>query len=136
MNNRWAEDANYWDTTVVPAKSQGEITELLQDFGAESTMMAQGQADGRYAWLVRFRWHGANYRFVFTPLICQWPNKLSMFGGKRREHNEQARYQMGRIACYCVKAILTAAEAQPGALFRLHGAAQCSHPIGNTSCGR
>jgi hypothetical protein len=115
--NRWAEEANYWDTTVTPAKSQGEITELLQDFGAESTMMAQGQADGRYAWLVRFRWHEANYRFAFTPLTCQWPLKQSNFAGKRREHSEQAKYQMGRIACHFVKAILTAAEAQPGALF-------------------
>jgi hypothetical protein len=117
MNNRWAEEANYWDTAVAPAKSQGEIVELLQNFGAESTMLAQGQANGRYAWLVRFRWHDANYRFSFTPLECQWPNKLSNFGGKRREHNEQAKYQMGRIAIYFVKAILTAAEAQPEALF-------------------
>lgn len=31
---RHAEDANYWQTTVHPAKSQGEIIEMLEDFGA------------------------------------------------------------------------------------------------------
>ena len=43
--------------------------------------------------------------------------KESTFGGKRRRHDDQARYQMGRIAVYFVKAILTAADAHPHALF-------------------
>jgi hypothetical protein len=114
---RYAEDANYWETTVHPAKSQGEIVELLENFGADSVMVVQGQAGGNYAWMIRFRWDGRNYRFLFTPLACRTPEKQSSFGGKRRAHSEQARYQMARTATHFVKAILTAAEAEPGALF-------------------
>lgn len=117
MVTRKAEQANYFDTTVQPGNSQGEILGLLEEFGAESVMVAQGNANGRFAWLVRFRWNGANYRFVFTPLECEQPDQVNSFGGKRRTHAEQARFQMGRIAIHFVKAILTAAEAQPGALF-------------------
>jgi len=117
MITRSAEKMNYFDTTVQPANSQTEIIALLEQFGAESVMVAQGNAGGRFAWLVRFRWNGANYRFVFTPLECEQPDKVSSFGGKRRTHAEQARFQMGRIAVHFVKAILTAAEAQPHALF-------------------
>lgn len=114
---RFAEDANYWDTTVHPARSQGEISEMLEKFGADAVMIAQGKAGGRFAWLVRFQWQGRNYRFAFTPLVCRVDSKLSSFGGKQRMHIEQAAYQMGRIAVNFVKAILTAAEAQPQALF-------------------
>jgi hypothetical protein len=117
MNNRLAEDANYWDTTVAPGNSQGEIITLLEEFGADSLMVGQGNAGGRFAWLIRFHWKGANYRFVFTPLECKTPIMIHSWGGKRRTHAEQARYQMGRIAVHFVKAILTAAEAQPGTLF-------------------
>jgi len=117
MITRSAEKANYFDTTVQPGNSQGEIIALLEEFGAESVMVAQGNAGGRFAWLVRFHWNSANYRFVFTPLECELPAKVSSFGGKRRTHSDQARYQMGRIAVHFVKAILTAAEAQPHALF-------------------
>jgi hypothetical protein len=117
MITRVAERANYFDTTVQPGNSQGEIIALLEEFGAESVMVAQGNAGGRFAWLVRFRWNGANYRFVFTPLECEEPDKVSSFGGKRRTHSEQAKFQLGRIAVHFVKAILTAAEAQPHALF-------------------
>lgn len=121
---RYAEDANYWSTTVSPYKSQGEIMELLDRFGATNMMVTQGQALStgsrqarRLAWLIRFEWHGATYRFTFTPLPCRNPDKVSSFGGTRRAHDEQARYQMGRIAVHFVKAILTAAEAHPHALF-------------------
>jgi hypothetical protein len=115
--SRYAEKANYWDTTVHPAKSQGEIIEILEDFGADSIQMTQGQAGGRYAWLIRFQWQGKSYRFAFTPLECLNPDWARSFGGKKRTFAEQSRYQMGRIAVYFVRAILTAAEAQPGALF-------------------
>jgi hypothetical protein len=114
---RLAEEANYWNTTVHPAKSQAEIVEMLEDFGAGNLMVAQGKSNGRLAWLIRFEWHGASYRFTFTPLECRDPDKLSSFGGKRRSHEDQTKYQMGRIAVHFVKAILTAAEAQPAALF-------------------
>lgn len=117
MKIRYAEEANYFDTTVQPGNSQGEILGLLEEFGAESVMVAQGNANGRLAWLVRFRWNGANYRFVFVPLECEQPDQIHSYGGKRRTHAEQARFQMGRIAVHFVKAILTAAEAQPHALF-------------------
>lgn len=86
-------------------------------YDLESVMFAQGNAGGRFAWMVRFHWNGANYRFAFTPLECSQPNQINSYGGKRRTHTEQAKCQMGRIACHFVKAILTAAEAQPGALF-------------------
>lgn len=117
MISRSAEKANYFDTIVAPGNSQGEIIALLEEFGADGVMVAQSNARGRFAWLVRFAWNGANYRFVFTPLECELPLKMSSFGGKRRTHSDQARYQMGRIAVHFVKAILTAAEAQPHALF-------------------
>jgi hypothetical protein len=90
---------------------------MLEDFGATSIMLATGQTNGHHAWLIRFQWRGNNYRFAFTPLECKEPLRESSFGGKRRRHEEQARYQMGRIAVYFVKAILTAAEAHPHALF-------------------
>jgi hypothetical protein len=114
---RFAEDANYWDTTVHPAKSLGEIQEILEDFGVTNTLVTQGQAGDQLAWVIRFEWQGRTYRFLFTPLKCRFPNKISTFAGKKRTAEEQARYQMGRIAVYFVKAVLTAAEAQPAALF-------------------
>ena len=117
MKIRYAEDANYWDTTVHPAKSLGEIQELLEDFGTENMIVSQGQAGGRFAWMIRFQWNGRAYRFVFTPLVCRWPDKVMSFNKIRRKGSDQARYQMGRIAVYFVKAILTAAEAHPHALF-------------------
>ncbi len=126
-----AEQFNYWDTTVHPAKSQAEIVELLETFGATDFQISQGQADGRFAWLVRFQWRERTYRFLFTPLSCERPSSERSFGGKRRTHQEQARWQMGRIAAHFVKAILTAAEANPDALFgflELPGIA--SHPGG------
>jgi hypothetical protein len=115
--SRFAEDANYWDTTVHPAKSLGEIQEILEDFGVTNTLVTQGQAGGQLAWVIRFEWQTRTYRFLFTPLKCRLPNKVSTFAGKKRSAEEQARYQMGRIAVYFVKAVLTAAEAQPAALF-------------------
>ncbi len=54
--SRYAEKANYWDTTISPAKSQGEIIEMLEKFGADNTQMTIGSAGGRYAWLIRFQW--------------------------------------------------------------------------------
>lgn len=116
-DSRYAEQANYWQTTVHPAKSRGEIEQMLDEFGATQQMFVKGQVEGRQAWLIRFIWNGQNYRFLFAPLECKWPEKQSSFGGKRRLHDEQALYQMGRIAVHFVKAILTAAEAQPHALF-------------------
>ena len=117
MNPRYAEDANYWSTTVHPAKSQATIIETLEDFGAHNYQIMQGQAGGRFAWLVRFEWQGRSYRFAFTPLEPEFPEKLSTFGGKRRTHEAQTRRQMGRIATHFVKAVLTAAEADRNALF-------------------
>lgn len=117
MNFRYAEEANYWSTTVHPAVSQGEITQLLDSFGAQAIMVMSGQSAGRFAWLIRFQWNDRSYRFAFRPLICKNPNKSYSFGGKRRSAEDQSKYQMGRIAVHFVKAILTAAEADPAALF-------------------
>ncbi len=117
MTIRYAEQANYWTTTVHPAKSQAAIIETLENFGAHSYQIMQGKAGGRFAWLVRFEWQGKSYRFVFVPLECKTPEKLRTFGSKKHTHDAQARYQMGRIAAHFVKAILTAAEAHPHALF-------------------
>ena len=117
INLRFAEKANYWMTTIYPAKSQAAIIKLLEDFGAMSYQIMQGKVGGRYAWLVRFDWKGKSYRFVFTPIECENPEKQSSFNKKRRTHEAQAKYQMGRIAAHFVKAILTAAESHPHALF-------------------
>lgn len=113
----YAEDLNYWDTTVHPAKSLGEIQELLEDFGATATIVSQGQSAGNYAWLIRFQWQDRAYRFAFTPAPCRWPNKTMSYSGKRRSNDEQAKWQMGRISMNFIKAILTAAHTQPAALF-------------------
>lgn len=115
--NRLAERANYFDTTVHPAKSQAEILETLEDFGSSNFQVIQGQANGQHAWMVRFEWRNQTYRFTFAPLKCERPTNERSFGGKRRTHQEQARWQMGRIAVHFVKAILTAAETNPDALF-------------------
>ncbi|MBN2390748.1 MAG: hypothetical protein JXR84_08495 [Anaerolineae bacterium] len=121
MTSRYAEDANYWMTTVHPAKSQAEIIELLDNFGATNYQISQGGTAGRgrnaIAWLIRFVWNDHSYRFLFTPLECRAPEKISSFGGKRRAHSDQAIYQMGRVAVHLTKAILTAAEMHPHALF-------------------
>lgn len=135
--NRYAEDANYWDTYIEPSQSRGEIWELLEGLGADSVMIVSGKAGGKYAWLVRFQWQDKNYHFVFSPLECRFPFSTSSFKTssaknskrKKRQHDLQARYQMGRIAVNFVKAILTAAEAQPGSLFGfLELPSEVAHP--------
>jgi len=113
----YAEDSRYWKTVVHPAKTQGEVVALLEEFGVTNIFVAQGQALGRHAWMIRFEWRGEAYRFVFTPLPCKNPAKFSSFGDTRRSHEKQSRYQMARIAVHFIKAILTAAEVQPAALF-------------------
>ncbi len=130
-NKRMAEEANYFGTTVHPAKSMAEIVERLEDFGVTNRVVSEGHAGGRVAWLVRFEWREETYRFTFTPLPCKLPDKEAKFGDKRRTHEQQARYQMGRVATYFVKAVLTAAEMHPDALFgfiELPGAG--THPSG------
>ena len=114
---RYAEKSPYWATTVNPYKSQAEIMVQLEAFGATNTMLAQGQAGGQLAWMVRFEHQGIAHRFTFVPLECEHSERTSSFGGTRRSHADQARYQMGRTAAHFVKAILTAAESQPHALF-------------------
>jgi len=115
---RYAEDTNYWSTTVHPATSEGEISALLEGFGASAIMkMSAVTPDGRYLWMIRFQIDGRSYQFRFTPLACRQPEKSYSFSGKRRMASEQARYQMGRIALGMVKAVMTAAEADPAALF-------------------
>jgi hypothetical protein len=114
---RYAEEQPYWETTVAPGQSQGEIVDLLEQFGATNTIMMSGQSQGKQAWVVRFQLEGKVYRFLFAPLDCINPNKTSSFGGKKRLASEQAKYQMGRRAVYMVKAVLTAAQDDPAALF-------------------
>ena len=96
---KYAEQMPYWQTTVQPYKTQDAIMRLFKKFGAEERIISQGQAAGRYAWMVRFQWRGKSYRFVFTPLRCKSPAKQI----KGRTHEEQATYQMARIALYCIK---------------------------------
>ena len=117
MNKKFAEEFNYWNTTVHPSKSQGEIMALLENFGIQNIQVSQGTANGKTALLVRFHWEEKPYRFMFVPMDCKSPNRTISFGGKKRTAVEQSRYQMGRIAVYFIKAILTAAEVQPDALF-------------------
>jgi hypothetical protein len=117
MEKEHAEDRPYWATTVHPAKSQGQIIELLENFGAKDMIVSQGHSQGQVAWVIRFKWLGRVYRFVFTPRACRSPDKESSFNSRRRTHADQARYQMGRTAVHFIKAILTAAEEHEGALF-------------------
>lgn len=114
----YAEDRPYWDTTVSPGKSQGEIVETLEDFGALQVQFSQGTTrDGRFAWLIRFTWQNRTYRFAFQPLPCHWPTKVYTRNGKKFYGSDQAKLQMGRTAFYFIKAILTAADTSPHALF-------------------
>lgn len=114
---RYAEDQPYWATTVAPGNSQGEVIDLLEQFGATNTVFMSGQSQGKQAWVVRFQLEGKVYRFLFTPLDCQYPLRSYSFGGKKRLASDQAKYQMGRRAVYMVKAVLTAAQDDPAALF-------------------
>jgi len=123
----YAEDSNYWETSVHPAKSWAEIEEMLEDFGVSETMTARGRVDGRPGRMIRFNWRNKSYRFEFIAKKCRQPDKIASFGGKRRSHTEQAEYQMGREAVNFVKAILIAAKSQPVTLFafqELPGVAQ------------
>lgn len=103
---RYAEDSNYWKTTITPAKSQSEIRHLLENFGAINYGIMQGQVRGKLAWMVRFDWHGYSYRYTFTPLECKEPDKVDFFGWNIHSHAEQAHFQMGRKAVDFVQAIL------------------------------
>lgn len=115
---RYAEDSRYFKTVVHPAKTQGEVIALLEEFDVTNIFVAQGQGvGGRHAWMVRFEWRGKAFRFIFTPLPCKDPAKFSSFGGTRRSHEKQSRYQMARTAVHFIKAVLTAADVQPAALF-------------------
>lgn len=117
MDKNYAELMNYFDTSVHPMKSLGEIQEMLEEFGAQNVTVVQGQTQGIHAWLIRFMWRDRPYRFVFVPMPCRLPQQIRSFAGKKRTHEEQSRWQMGRIAVNFVKAILTAAGASPHALF-------------------
>jgi hypothetical protein len=114
---KYAEDSPYWDTTVHPAKSLGEIQELLDIFGADAIIVTQGKSNGKSAWLVRFQWKDRSYHFVFLPLPLRSPGRVYKVSGKSVMAEDRTRYQMGRIAMFFVKAILTAAEMNPDALF-------------------
>jgi hypothetical protein len=117
IEKRFAEDANYFTTTVHPAQSMGEIQAMLDDFGADSVQTATGKDKNDVpTWMIRFHWLDQFYRITFRPLDCRNPEKEMTVAGKRRTCREQAKYQMGRIAYFAVKALLTAAEAMPGAL--------------------
>lgn len=100
---RYAEDAKYWKTTVPPAKSQAEIRQMLEDFGATNSAIMQGQTGKKPTWMVRFDWNGYNFRYEFAPLECKEPDKVSRFGWKKRSHAEQARFQLGRKAVHFVR---------------------------------
>lgn len=104
---RYAEDSNYWNTTIAPAKSQAEIRQLVENFGATNPAIMQGEVRGQPAWMVRFDWHGYTYRYIFTSLECKEPNRMDFFGWKRHSHADQACFQMGREAVDFVKAVLS-----------------------------
>jgi len=116
---KYAEDlTNYWTTGVDPFKSQAEIQRLLHQFGVKEQAIATGHTpEGRTAWLVKFKIEGMSFRFIFTPLPCKYPDRITSFRKKRRTHEEQAVYQMGRVALAFVKAILTAAKVKREVLF-------------------
>ncbi len=114
---RTAEEANYFMTTIHPAASMGEIQAMLDDFGADAIQTMSGSQDEKSYWMIRFRWLGRFYRFTFQPLQCANPEKIITVAGKKRTCSDQAKYQMGRIAVFAVKAVLTASEAMPGALY-------------------
>lgn len=131
-DSTYAEDSNYWETTVHPAKSWAEVEEMLEEFGVNELMTAKGRIEGRLARMIRFNWQGDSYRFEFVAKQCRQPTKLTSFGGKRRTHTDQAEYQMGREAVAFLKAILIAAKSKPKTLFAFQElpGVQTKHPGG------
>ena len=113
----YAEDRPYWNTTVQPSKSLGELMAQLAKFGIYKHDVRQGLAHGNVAWLIRFEYLGRAHRFVFTPRPCRDPDTVRSFSGVRRSHAQQAVFQMGRTAFFFVKNLLAAADDQPAALF-------------------
>lgn len=119
LKGKYAQDSPYWGTDVNPYKSQGEITALLDDFGAQAIQISQGRAGDKVAWLIRFTWRDHSYRFVFTPLPLRGPKPgyKPHTVNQLQELKTKALSQMGRIAVFFIKSLLTAADAQPAALF-------------------
>lgn len=113
----YAEDRPYWNTTVQPSKSLGELMAQLDRFGILKHEVRQGQVYGEVAWLIRFEFREKTHRFVFTPRPCRDPDAVRSFSGARRTHARQAVFQMGRTAAHFVKNLLAAADDQPAALF-------------------
>jgi hypothetical protein len=86
---RFAEEANYWNTTVYLAKSQAEIIELMEDFGAANLMVAQGQANGRFGWR---GWSASSGRGPATALpSSRWSARTQT----KRPASEASRAPMG-----------------------------------------
>ena len=126
----YAEDRPYFNTTVQPSKSLGEVIAQLDRFGILKHEVRQGQVYGEVAWLVRFDFEGRSHHFVFRPRPCRDPGTVRSFGGIRRSHARQAIFQMGRTAFHFVKNILAAALDQPAALFGFVELPGVFHAIG------
>lgn len=126
----YAENRPYWNTTVQPSKSLGELIAQLDKFGIRKHEVRQGQVYGEIAWLVRFDLDGRSHHFVFSPRVCRDPDTVRSFGGVRRSHAQQAIFQMGRTAFHFVKNILAAALDQPAALFGFIELPGVFHAIG------
>jgi hypothetical protein len=119
LKGKYAENSPFWRTTVNPYKSQGEITALLDDFGAEAVGVMSGRIGGETAWMIRFNWRGHSYRFEFQPLPLKPRPKFAkdLTDLQKKKLQDQRICQMGRIALTFVKAMLTAADTKPSALF-------------------
>lgn len=100
----YAQDAMYWDTKTSLAKTIGEITELLDDYGADQSGTSKKSDNGKVIGLtVFFILDGTAYMTTFTPLPIK-PNSRTQRSAS--EMQEAAVRQMGRVAWYWLKTVL------------------------------
>lgn len=60
----YAENAPYWQTTVDPYKSQGEVMALLRKFGARNIAFMEGETERGPAYAFRFEFKGKSIDFI------------------------------------------------------------------------
>jgi len=80
---RFAEDANYWSTTVLPSKSQGDLSQLLEDFGATHYHFVIVAYSHNQGWRIAFY-------FTKAVLTAAESNSHALFGFMELPNNDNA----------------------------------------------
>lgn len=117
---KYAEDMNFWRTSVDLSKSQGEILKLLDSFGASEYGIIRAKLENKEGLAIRFKWQNDFYRLTFHPYPTRGKSNDTIAtkpGGQRISKSEAALRQMGRIAVTYTKGLLLAADYKPETLF-------------------